>query len=142
MELQVRRVETERRSCLRIVISSYKACRYLMSTFLGDQVIPLCSAFSLNMVDHPTTLSTRVLSAEDVSAMLANGYRNAVGHASTGAVFASVLGMELSVAERLTLFLNRGESCIIGQYRGPRLTEGATVLPDGATIQWLLLWVH
>lgn len=66
---------------------------------------------------------------------------SAVGHADTAAVFTDVLGLPVR-ANRTTVSLAPGNAVIVGQYRGPRLPEGATRLPDGATIQWLLVEVH
>lgn len=59
---------------------------------------------------------------------------NFVGHQST----ADLLGME---ANRVTLQAGAGAILIVAQYDGPRLNEGATELPEGATllpIKWEL----
>lgn len=60
-----------------------------------------------------------------------------VGHADTAAVFAAVLGRPVAV-NRATIKLEKGHCLLVGQYIGPRLPEGATTLPEGATIEW---WV-
>jgi hypothetical protein len=39
---------------------------------------------------------------------------------------------------RVNVSLKPGDAAIVGQYIGPRLPEGATTLPEGATIKWLL----
>ena len=62
---------------------------------------------------------------------------SAVGHADTAAVFAAVLGRPVAV-NRATIKLAPGQCLLVGQYIGPRLPEGATTLPEGATIEW---WV-
>lgn len=62
---------------------------------------------------------------------------SAVGHADTAAVFAAVLGRPVAV-NRATIKLEQGHCLLVGQYIGPRLPEGATTLPEGATIEW---WV-
>lgn len=62
---------------------------------------------------------------------------SAVGHADTAAVFAAVLGRPVAV-NRATIKLEKGHCLLVGQYIGPRLPEGATTLPEGATIEW---WV-
>jgi len=64
--------------------------------------------------------------------------KSAVGHESTAAVFASVLGMDIPY-NRETVKLKDGDFAIIGQYIGPRLEEGATELPEGAAIQWWII---
>ena len=59
---------------------------------------------------------------------------NFIGHQST----ADLLGME---ANRVTLQAGAGATLIVAQYDGPRLNEGATELPKGATllpIKWEL----
>lgn len=65
---------------------------------------------------------------------------SAVGHADTAAVFGSVLGCTVP-ANRATVSLTAGMRVLVGQYRGPRLEEGVTTLPEGATIQWLFVTV-
>jgi hypothetical protein len=55
-------------------------------------------------------------------------------------VYADVLGIDVP-AVRSTVSLKKGDTAIIGQYRGPRLPEGSSKLPEGATIQWLRLTV-
>jgi hypothetical protein len=100
----------------------------------------LLNAFSLNMINaFPASFSVEELTLEAASA-LAIQCESAVGHADTANVFASVLGCAVET-KRVSVALNKGEQALIGQYRGPRLEEGATTLPAGATIQWLLVSV-
>lgn len=61
---------------------------------------------------------------------------SAVGHELTAAVFSAVLGVPVA-CRRETVCLPYGARVVVGQYRGPRLPEGATSLPEGATIEWL-----
>lgn len=63
---------------------------------------------------------------------------SAVGHTDTAAVFTTVLGLPVSTA-RVTVQLVAGDQVLVGQYSGPRLPEGATQLPEGATIKWVLV---
>lgn len=65
---------------------------------------------------------------------------SAVGHSDTAVVFASVLGHPVAT-NRATVSLVPGDAIIVGQYSGPRLPEGATTLPEGATIKWALVSV-
>ena len=60
-----------------------------------------------------------------------------IGHADTAATFSTVLDRQLAV-NRTSIKLAEGERLLVGQYIGPRLPEGATSLPEGATIEW---WV-
>lgn len=96
----------------------------------------ILNAFSVNMLGRlPASVVFTEVSLDEARA-LAHGCESAVGHADTAAVFTDVLGVAVP-AQRATVTLNKGERALLGQYRGPRLPEGATHLPDGATIQWL-----
>ena len=60
-----------------------------------------------------------------------------VGHSDTAAVLSGLLGRDLPVNRVSLKFTDEpGEVLIVGQYVGPRLPEGATTLPEGATIEW------
>ena len=98
----------------------------------------LFNAFSLNMIaEFPVTVHISELTREEARAMLAeHGFVSGVGHANTAAVFSHELGLHVE-ANRMTVSLNPGDSVVVGQFSGPRLAEGATELPEGATIKWL-----
>jgi hypothetical protein len=102
----------------------------------------LLNAFSLNMLTltsgEPTAIIASKLSEESVRQILSEGFESAVGHADTAAVFSSVLGMAVP-ANRATVRLAQGQHAVVGQYRGPRLSEGTTELPKGSTIEWVLV---
>lgn len=97
----------------------------------------ITNAFSINMLaDGGHDLSFRPLHVTGVKNLLANAqWQSAVGHPDTAAVFSAVLGLEVA-ANRVNVELTHDVSLIVGQYRGPRLPEGATELPAGATIEW------
>ncbi len=100
----------------------------------------LGNAFSLNMlVSLPASVQVREVSPETAAIRVLDSV-SVVGHADTAAVFASVLGCAVPT-NRVTVVLHPGDELLVGQYRGPRLEEGATTLPPGATIQWLLVTV-
>jgi hypothetical protein len=42
---------------------------------------------------------------------------------------------------RANVSLAAGDRVLVGQYSGPRLPEGTTTLPEGATIKWLVVTV-
>lgn len=72
----------------------------------------------------------------------------AVGHGDTAAIIAGALGLALpQVNDRITVRLSgngqgRWEDCeiaLIGAYTGPRLPEGCTTLPAGATLEWWIV---
>ena len=114
----------------------------------------ICNAFSLSMLDRvqqmgrdardcvrvPRPVSGRAL-AEFCLLMLDGEieWESAVGHADTAAVFSKELGLPI-LANRVSVKLTDPETrALVGQYVGPRLPEGATRLPEGATIEWWLV---
>ncbi len=100
----------------------------------------LLNSFSLNMLaDLTVDLRVREIPLTEARACAAD-LVSAVGHADTAAVYSEQLGVAIATA-RVTVSLAKGETVLVGQYRGPRLPEGATHLPTGATIQWLLVTV-
>lgn len=102
----------------------------------------LLNAFSANMLaEFPVSVSFAELSPEAATSLLVNEMWSCVGHADTAAVFSSVLGIPVTV-NRETLTLKPGNSAVLGQYSGPRMPEGTTTLPEGATIRWLLVRVN
>ncbi len=97
----------------------------------------LLNAFSLNMVSgFPASFQVVEISRDEAKAALEGNLESAVGHVDTAAVFGEQLGMTVPT-NRTTVALKKGDTVVVGQYRGPRLPEGATTLPAGATIQWL-----
>lgn len=100
----------------------------------------LLNAFSLNMVQaFPATIEVAEIGREE-AAVFAADCVSAVGHADTAAVFSGVLGVQVD-CNRATVTLMHGDRALVGQYSGPRLPEGATTLPEGAAIKWLLVTV-
>lgn len=96
----------------------------------------ILNAFSLNMLKHLTgCVEHEEISREEAAAM-AQTMQSAVGHADTAAVFANVLGVPVPF-NRANVSLDKGDVALVGQFIGPRLPEGATTLPAGATIKWL-----
>lgn len=100
----------------------------------------ILNAFSLNMIVGNADISVREISVT-VAASLAADCVSAVGHADTAAVFSSVLEVEIP-CNRATVALKEGDVALVGQYSGPRLPEGATTLPEGAAIKWLVVVVN
>lgn len=100
------------------------------------------NAFSVNMV----SIGTSQVSFEDVSLEQALGLLTAetvescVGHPDTANMFENILDVQLP-CNRVTVLLEKGETALLGQYSGPRLPEGATVLPPGASIRWVKVTV-
>ena len=63
---------------------------------------------------------------------------SAMGHADTAAVVSSILNRDVP-CNRAPLFLTDKDVVLVAQYRGERLPEGATTLPDGAAIEFVLV---
>lgn len=97
------------------------------------------NAFSLNMVDlSPEGLIFSVKEVDPGTFLLEKEVMSVVGHQDTAALFSKLLGMEVAF-NRTTLSLNPGDQLLVGQYSGPRLPEGTTTLPDGASVKWILV---
>ena len=100
----------------------------------------ITNAFSLNMLSYlAATIIVTPLTLE-AAREAALGLPSAVGHADTARVFSSQLGIEVPMA-RVNVSLAPGDQLLVGQYKGPRLPEGATTLPEGATIEWCVVKV-
>jgi hypothetical protein len=105
--------------------------------YRGSEEMYLLNAFSLNMLaEYPAQPLFEEVSLDQVRNSLQNGFTSAVGHADTAAVFSDQLGINVP-ANRTNVSLVKGDIAVIGQYRGPRLPEGVSTLPEGASIVWL-----
>jgi hypothetical protein len=100
----------------------------------------LVNAFSFNMVsDDVLSVRRAKVTADEVRGFrMAPGLISAVGHATTAGLLTDILGFPVET-NRTTVTLRRGDSCLLAQYVGPRLPEGATTLPEGARIDFYLL---
>lgn len=107
----------------------------------------ITNAFSLGMLDGnslwmDSRIAVRRLADDEARQLLAvcseAGYRlvSGVGHADTANLFSNILGTGVPM-NRISVDLTGLDLLLVGQYSGPRLPEGATSLPDGATIRWL-----
>ena len=99
----------------------------------------LSNAFALSMLPS-RIMDIRVYPLSDAAhaaAELGDGpWVSVVGHEDTAVIFTSMLGTDVP-ANRVTLALEAGDRLIVGQYFGPRLPVGTTVLPEGAAIRWM-----
>ena len=78
---------------------------------------------------------------EDVARICVIGsLESYVGHADTAIILSGILGVEVPF-NRANATINSGETVLVAQYRGPRLPEGATQLPVGAEMNFLLVTV-
>lgn len=96
----------------------------------------LANAFSLGMLDDPTS-NVRIDTVDLGRARsLAVGARSIVGHIDTAAIFSALLGTEV-VVDRTAVRLVGGDELLVGQLDGGRLPPGTTSLPEGAAIRWM-----
>jgi len=104
----------------------------------------ILNAFSLNFFNFSfgSTVNVSVTPVTTATAaVIAANAQSAVGHQSTADVFSDVLGVDVA-CNRTSIALVSGDQVLVGQYKGPRLQEGATQLPEGATIAFLLVTVN
>ena len=98
----------------------------------------MLNAFSANMLaEFPVSVQFTEITTNVVTA-LAQESVSAVGHADTAALFSTILGVKIP-CNRVSVTLKAGDNALLGQYSGPRLPEGATTLPEGASIKWVLV---
>jgi hypothetical protein len=71
-------------------------------------------------------------------AVVALTAQSCVGHADIAACLSGLIGFDIPV-NRVSVSLKPGDVLVVGQYVGPRLPEGAVVLPDGARIEWYIV---
>ena len=106
------------------------------------QKLFICNAFSLSMLPAwAEGVSTKRLSGEEAREVVrinADKAVSAIGHADTCQVFRGILNTFLE-PNRVSVQLDRFVCALVGQYQGPRLPEGATSLPEEASIQWFLI---
>jgi hypothetical protein len=104
----------------------------------------LSNAFSLNMIGFTELGEAKVfvsrLALDAAREILAGVFVSAVGHESTAAIIAADLGLPVR-ADRQSIKINPGDKLVVAQYIGPRLPEGATVLPEGARLEYFLVEV-
>lgn len=106
----------------------------------------ITNAFSLSMLAGDSLwmddrLAIRRLSDEEARKLLEvcaeAKYRivSGVGHADTANIFSGILGTKVPM-NRVSVDLSGLDLLLVGQYSGPRLPEGTTELPEGASIRW------
>lgn len=99
-------------------------------------MIYLGNAFSLQMVEFPATINVREVSPCDVPADCVS----CIGHADTAAVVSNILGRDIP-ANRASIKLAQGDVLYVAQVMGGRLPEGATTIPAGMEIKFLMVSV-
>jgi hypothetical protein len=87
------------------------------------------------------TLRVIPCSAARVGRKLRSGEAlSAVGHADTAALIAGLVGAPCPAARISVPVLKDGDYHLLALYQGPRLPEGATTLPEGASLSFYELF--
>lgn len=99
----------------------------------------LTNSFSANMLKEVNfaLVRFRKISHEDVP----EDAVSAIGHPDTARILSGILGREIPT-NRASVELGFRDKVYVAQYTGPRLPEGATVLPDGAKFQFFVVDVR
>lgn len=104
----------------------------------------IANAFSLSMLpwtelaDQFAFKATEITLAGAKKLVTFTKTHSIVGHEDTARLFSTLLGVDVPV-NRTSVQLDPRDKLIVGQYSGPRLPEGATELPEGASIRWVLV---
>jgi len=92
----------------------------------------LTNALSINMIARDLELlHIMEIEPKDVP----KDIECAIGHIDTAKVVGDVLGQDLT-ARRVNIEIDDDSFIYVAQYRGPRLPEGTTKLPEGAEIKF------
>ena len=92
----------------------------------------LGNAFSLQMLSGDAVLIVEKVTPDQIPVTA----ESVIGHEDTARIVGSILGREVK-ANRKSILLDDLTVLYVAQYKGPRLPEGATTLPEGATIEFL-----
>ncbi len=107
----------------------------LMTLYIGN-------AFSLQMLQGDANINVRNITQEEASSIAkSRNWESCVGHADTAAIFSDQLGVEVSM-NRISLKVDSGDQILVGQLVGGRLPEGATTLPYGFSIKWMMVTIE
>lgn len=102
----------------------------------------LTNALSLNMLPPGAAraaMRIRRISVEEASCLLKKEEcESYIGHHDLCAILSGSLGTEVRV-NRGNFVAKSGDTIVVAQYVGPRLQEGATMLPSGARIEFFLV---
>ena len=110
----------------------------LLNSFSANMLAEFPVSVKFTEIDATSARLNLMLAAEKDGE--ADFIRSAVGHGDTAAVLQTELKIPVP-CNRETVTLRAGDCAVIGQYSGPRLPEGTTTLPTGASIKWILVEV-
>ena len=103
----------------------------------------VANAFSINMLPQKSmcVVEFHKLTTEEARQIISqHSFRSYIGHADLARIASDLLGVQLEV-NREALVLKEDDRLLVVQYRGPRLPEGTTQLPEGAQIEFWLVYV-
>jgi len=92
----------------------------------------IANAFALSMLPTYTTN----VEVREVNALPTEGYVSIIGHDSLIPILEGITGHTYPV-KRISVKLTDTDTLYVAQYTGPRLPEGATELPEGASLVFL-----
>ena len=105
----------------------------------------VANSFSLSMVEgEKAILKVRKLTLEEAKKIVSVANRtdveivSIIGHQDTADIVSDILGVNLPF-NRVSFSLPVEDILLVGQYIGPRLPEGATSLPEEASIKFILV---
>lgn len=102
----------------------------------------LSNAFSLQMLTGTQTVKFTFISEEDARFILVReAWTSVVGHKDLAEILSNMFGITVPV-NRVSNKLHTGDKMLVAQFMGGRLPEGATTLPEGASIQFILVEVE
>lgn len=122
----------------------------------------ISNALSLSMLPSNCEVRVTTLSDDEARAWAQAEWESCVGHTDVASLISARLGVSVEVC-RKSISLVPKDQLLVGQYMGPRLEgatisgqlflgysskyvgprlpEGTTVLPEGATLSWKLVIV-
>ena len=104
-----------------------------MKRYLGN-------AFSLQMLDLSSTQTVQIQPVTvEFAAEFAKSAESCVGHPDTAAVISSQLGVDVPCQRANVSLRKKGDQLLVGQLTGGRLPEDTKTLPEGFTIQYVLV---
>jgi len=93
------------------------------------------------MLSSGATPKVMEISASFLSGVLRDyEFKSIVGHENTAKLLSDILGTSVPF-NRETIRLEVGDTLYVAQYFGPRLPEGATVLPEGASFRYFAIYL-
>ena len=102
--------------------------------------IIISNAISINMLSDDCNLNLKKITSEEAIELISNSdnVTSIVGHVDTANVISEILKISVKPNRVTWSWSNPTDILLVAQLTGQRLPEGATTLPEGATLTW---WV-